>query len=162
MLYVLRIISMMPLKLLKIGIGAIILSLVASTTYYKIKYDNGAKYRVLIEEEARIAKRQVEIIKKQSKRQTELQKEHHELEISRLNSNINSLRKQTSKSILPSVSRTPSNPEEITFTRQGLDRALHDFREGITALVGEGSSCQIDLEMLTHWLDRQRVILDTE
>jgi len=162
MYYVPKPTSMFYLKLLKIGIGAIILSLVASTTYYKIKADNGAKYRTLIEDEARMAQLQVEITKQQSERQTALQKEQHELEISRLTSNINSLRKQASKSILPPVSRTPSNSAEITFTREGLDRALYDFRTGITALVGEGSSCQIDLEMLTHWLDRQRVILGTE
>lgn len=124
--------------------------------YYKEQYDSIVVFKQQVEDEARIATEYAKLLEHQSKRQLEITNEQHKLEISRVTSDLNSLRKQASKSILPTVPNSTGN--EISFDREKLDQALQEFRNEIAELIGEGNYCQVDLDIINDWLDKQKVI----
>lgn len=142
------------------GFSLLSLLLGGSTVYYKYQYDDAVKFKDQAEIVAKQAEEYNKLIKHQAELSLKVTNEEHSLEITRLTSDINRLRKQTSSSILPTVSKDSQHPNEVTFDRKELDKAIQEFRDEITELIGEGSYCQIDLTTLNDWLDKQRDIFD--
>lgn len=140
------------------GFSILSLLLGGTTFYYKDRYEDAVQFQERAEVLVRQQEEYTKLVKHQTKRQLEVTNEQHKLEIDRLTSDINRMRKQTNRSILPPIPPNTKHPNEVTFDREKLDRALQEFRNEIAELIGEGSYCQVDLETIDTWLRKQRLI----
>lgn len=141
-------------------IVALVSVLSFSTFYYKHQYEEAVKFQLEAEEESKRQQAYINLLNQQADRQTEILNEQHQLEVNKLNSDINSLRKQTSRSSLSTIPKSPTNPDEISFDREKLDKAIQEYRSEISKLIGEVSYCQIELQTLSDWIDNQKEIFD--
>lgn len=133
-----------------------------TTLYYKHQYENATQFQIVAQKEAKKQEDYIKLLKHQSNRQIEILNEQHKMELDLLATDINSLRKQTNRSVLSAIPKSTTNPNEITFNREKLDKTIQEYRFEISKLIGEVSDCQIDLNTLNEWVEEQRIIFGSK
>jgi len=108
---------------------------------------------------AKAQEKQIVIQKKASQKDKEQLDEDYKRKSAALHSTISGLRKHNT-SLLSSLPASTGSPDEITFDREALDRAISRYRDAIQKGFGEGSDCQISLSIAQQWVQRETKIYE--
>lgn len=96
------------------------------------------------------AERKTKLIEKRAEQERSEADEQYQSEITTLNVELKRMR-DSNTSILPAAPKASRNPDQASFQRAELDRAIQEYRTEIQRLVGQGAACEVEIRTLQNW-----------
>ena len=118
----------------------------------KVKRDQ-AQFVSSLEQQAAGQKKRNDARAEQEKQAKEQADENTKRNLDSLHGTIARLRNaaRSGASIVPAAASCAGKPDTAAFDRAELDRALRNFTEGVSVLIGEGSEAVVQLDGAKGW-----------
>ena len=148
-----------PMLYAAIGAGVIIVGLSAALKVQSSRLEScKTEFAAFKLETKRIGEAQEKAAKEKEQRDKKLKERtdaDHQRTVARLNRDIQRLRDDSRRSILPPAPAGTASPERACFDRADLDRAVSGFIAGVGELVAEGAAGIAGLDAAKAWAQAQ-------